>query len=336
MHENLIKIWNTIKPEERQSIFRETGEREGLPASAIEKDWWVTTALRIVFSLPVAEHLVFKGGTSLSKGWNLIERFSEDIDLAIDRRFLGFEEELSKTQVKKLRKASCFFISNDFANAIAAKIEELEIPDVTLTVQDFKDSDTDPLVVEMNYKSLTDDLPYLQPRVLLEVGARSLMEPNEERKIQSMVGSQFPDRDFADKLISIPTVLPKRTFLEKAFLLHEEFQKPIEYIRVERLSRHLYDLDKLMNTQHGEDALNDPELYRSIVAHREMFNQIRGVDYTNHQPDKIDFVPPKDIIEKWKADYIAMQESMIYGDSKNFEELITSIEVIKERFRNIE
>lgn len=336
MHEDLIKTWNTIKPEERQAIFRETGEREGLPASAIEKDWWVTTALRIVFSLPVAKHLVFKGGTSLSKGWNLIERFSEDIDLAIDRRFLGFEEELSKTQVKKLRKASCSFISNDFANAITAKIEELEIPDVTLTVQNFKDSDTDPLMVEMKYKSLTDDSPYLQPRILIEVGARSLMEPNEERKIQSMVGSQFPDRDFADKPISIPTVLPKRTFLEKAFLLHEEFQKPIEHIRVERLSRHLYDLDKLMNTQHGEDALNDPELYRSIVTHREMFNHIRGVDYTNHQPDKIDFVPPKDIIEKWKADYIAMQESMIYGDSKNFEELITSIEVIKERFRKIE
>jgi len=336
MHEDLIKTWNTVKPEERHAIFRETGEREGLPASAIEKDWWVTTALRIVFSLPVAEHLVFKGGTSLSKGWNLIERFSEDIDLAIDRRFLGFEEELSKTQVKKLRKASCLFISNDFTNAIAAKIEELEIPDVTLTVQDFKDSDTDPLVVEMNYKSLTDDSPYLQPRVLIEVGARSLMEPNEERKIQSMVGSQFSDRDFADKPISIPTVLPKRTFLEKAFLLHEEFQKPIKYIRVERLSRHLYDLDKLMNMQHGEDALNDHELYRSIVAHREMFNQIRGVDYANHQPDKIDFIPPKDIIEKLKADYIGMQESMIYGDSKNFEELITSIKVIKERFRKIE
>ena len=336
MNEDLIKTWNTIKPEERRAIFRETGEREGLPASAIEKDWWVTIALRIVFSLPIAEHLVFKGGTSLSKGWNLIERFSEDIDLAIDRRFLGFEEKLSKTQVKKLRKASCSFISNDFANAIAAKIEKLEIPDVTLIVQDFKDSDIDPLMVEMNYKSLTDDSPYLQPKVLIEVGARSLMEPNKERKIQSMVGSQFSDRNFADKPISIPTVLPKRTFLEKAFLLHEEFQKPIEHIRVEGLSRHLYDLDKLMNTQHGEDALNDPELYRSIVAHREMFNHIRGVDYTNHQPDKIDFVPPKDIIEKWKADYIAMQESMIYGDSKNFEELITSIEVIKERFRKIE
>lgn len=188
----------------------------------------------------------------------------------------------------------------------------------------------------MNYKSLTDDSPYLKPRVLIEVGARSLMEPTVKREIQSMLGLHFSDKDFADKPISIPTVLPKRTFLEKAFLLHEEFQKPIEQIRVERLSRHLYDLDKLMDTQHGEDGLKDTELYKTVVAHRKKFNLIRGIDYANHQPDKIDFVPPKDIIKKWEADYIAMQESIIYGESKSFEELIASMEKLKERFRKID
>jgi len=330
-----MKNWFDLSEERRKAVFNQVSAIEGLPAGAIEKDWWVTLALSIVFNTEFAKHLVFKGGTSLSKAWNLIERFSEDIDLAIDRTFLGFEEKLSKTQVKKLRKTSCSFISNDFINAIASKIEELNIPDVNLSVQDFKDSDTDPLVVELNYKSLTDDSPYLQPRILIEVGARSLMEPNEEREIQSMIGSQFSDKDFADKPISIPTVLPKRTFLEKAFLLHEEFQKPVEHIRVERLSRHLYDLDKLMESPHGEDALNDSKLYNCIVTHRKMFNQIRGIDYTSHQPDKIDFVPPKNILEKWKMDYAAMQENMIFGDSKNFEELIGSIEMIKERFREI-
>ena len=327
--------WLKLEERTRLNLFTHAGKQLRLVPAAIEKDWWVTLVLNMVFSTEFAEHLVFKGGTSLSKAWNIIERFSEDIDLVIDRNFLGFEGDLSKTQVKKLRKASCSFISSAFVNAIAAKIEEFQIPDVTLSVQNFKDSDTDPLVIELNYKSLTDDSPYLQPRVLIEVGARSLMEPNEEREIQSMVGSQFSDTDFADKPISISTVPPKRTFLEKVFLLHEEFQKPTEHNRVERLSRHLYDLDKLMDSQHSEDALNDFELYKSIVAHREMFNQIRGIDYANHHPHKIDFVPPKDIIEKWKKDYIAMQESMIYGDSKNFEDLISSIEKIRERFRNI-
>jgi len=177
-----MKNWFDLSEERRKAVFNQISVFEGLPAGAIEKDWWVTLALSIVFNTEFAKHLVFKGGTSLSKAWNLIERFSEDIDLAIDRTFLGFEEKLSKTQVKKLRKASCSFISNDFVSAIASKIKELNIPDVILSVQDFKDSDTDPLVIEMSYKSLTDDSPYLQPRILIEVGARSLMEPNEEKE----------------------------------------------------------------------------------------------------------------------------------------------------------
>ena len=123
MDSPLIKIWNNLNDEDRLAIFVEAGERAGLPATAIEKDWWVTLALNIVFTTEFAEHLVFKGGTSLSKGWNLIERFSEDIDLAIDRKFLGFEGDLIKSQVEKLRKESCSFISTDFARAISVKIE---------------------------------------------------------------------------------------------------------------------------------------------------------------------------------------------------------------------
>lgn len=161
------------------------------------------------------------------------------------------------------------------------------------------------------------------------------MEPSEKREIQSLVGSQFSTNDFADKPFLVPTILPKRTFLEKAFLLHEEFQKPITQIRIDRLSRHLYDLDKLMNTQHGKDALNDSELYKIIIAHRKKFNTVRGIDYANHQPDKIDFVPPNEIIKQWESDYVAMQENMIYGNSKSFEELIKNIVELRERFRKM-
>jgi len=336
MNRATLKEWLKLRDSTRLNIFTEAGNSVGLTPAAVEKDWWVTIALHTVFSLPVSGHLVFKGGTSLSKAWNLIDRFSEDIDLAIDRNFLGFEGDLSKTQIKKLRKSSCSYISNDFVNAIAIKIEELKIPDINLSVQDFKDSDTDPLVVELNYKSITEDSSYLPSRVLIEVGARSLMEPNEEREIQSIVDEHFSGKAFTHNSILIPTVVPKRTFLEKAFLLHEEFQKPVEHIRVKCLSRHLYDLDRLMSSQHGEDALNDSKLYNSIVSHREMFNQIRGINYANHQPGRIDFVPPKEIIDKWKSDYIAMQEYMIYGNSKSFDELISSIKMIRGRFRNIE
>lgn len=336
MDSRLIAIWNNLSDEDRLAIFVEAGERAGLPATAIEKDWWVTLALSMVFSTEFAEHLVFKGGTSLSKGWNLIERFSEDIDIAIDRKFLGFEGDLSKSQVEKLRKESCSFISIKFAKAISDKMDELGISDVTLAVPDFTASNTDPLSIELNYKSLTEKIPYLQPRVLIEVGARSLMEPSTDREILSIVSEYFPDREFVDRPISVNTVLPKRTFLEKVFLLHEEFQKPTENIKVDRLSRHLYDLDKLSNTEHCVAAMKDTELYQSIIVHRQMFNPVKNVDYANHQPDQIDLIPPKEVIKDWEADYQTMQESMIYGDSKKFEELITSMEELIKKFRKIE
>jgi len=103
--------WLTLSKDRRIKILNQTTELTGLPAVAIEKDWWVTLVLNAVFSLPYSENIVFKGGTSLSKGWGLIERFSEDIDLAIDRKFFGYEGDISKTQIKKLRKKSCEFIS---------------------------------------------------------------------------------------------------------------------------------------------------------------------------------------------------------------------------------
>jgi hypothetical protein len=159
------------------------------------------------------------------------------------------------------------------------------------------------------------------------------MEPSTGREIESIVAEHFPASEFADNPMSINTVLPKRTFLEKVFLLHEEFQKSADNIKVDRLSRHLYDIDKLASTVHCEEALKDTELYQSIITHRQIFNPVNNIDYTNHQPDKINLIPPIEVIKGWEADYLTMRESMIYGDSKNFNELITSMEELIEKFR---
>ncbi len=100
---------------EKKLIFTAAGEKQGLPAYAIEKDWWVVQTLRIIFEMEIGKHLLFKGGTSLSKAWGLINRFSEDIDLALNREFLGFDTGLiSKSQVKKLRSASFGYITSEF------------------------------------------------------------------------------------------------------------------------------------------------------------------------------------------------------------------------------
>ena len=329
--ENFIKLSDLDKV----NIFNQTSERTGLPSSAIEKDWWVTLSLNVIFSLPYANQIVFKGGTSLSKAWNLIERFSEDIDLVIDRKHLEFEGELSKTQVKKLRKASFSFIGNEFYTDFNNELIKLGIQNYELVVQETKNTDTDPLIVELQYHSLTEKNEYLKPRVLIEVGARSLMEPVDNKNIISLVSYEFRELPFAEKEILIPVVSPKRTFLEKIFLLHEEFQKETKFIRVERMSRHLYDLEKLMDTTHGIEAIKDIELYKTIVTHRKNFNAIRGIDYANHTPKKINIIPPEETIKHWKKDYKTMQESMFYGDTLSFDKLMERITELNTRIKRM-
>ncbi|WP_405610919.1 nucleotidyl transferase AbiEii/AbiGii toxin family protein [Polaribacter sp. Asnod1-A03] len=330
-----MKNFIKLSEKDKINIFNQTSERSGLPSSAVEKDWWVTLSLNIIFSLPYANQIVFKGGTSLSKAWNLIERFSEDIDLVIDRKHLGFEGELSKTQVKKLRKASFSFIGKDFYTGINSELIKLGVTDYELVVQETKNTDTDPLIIELRYKSLTEESDYLKPRVLIEVGARSLMEPVDEKAIISIVSSEFSQLPFAEKEIVIPVVSPKRTFLEKIFLLHEEFQKETKFIRVERMSRHLYDLEKLMDTTHGVEALKDSDLYNIIVAHRKNFNAIRGIDYGNHISLEINIIPPKETIKEWEKDYKTMQESMFYGDTISFDKLIEQITELNTRIKTM-
>ena len=117
-----------------------------------------------------------------------------------------------------------------------------------------------------------------------------------------MVGEHFKGREFADENITILTVNPERTFLEKIFLLHEAFQGQLEKTKIERKSRHLYDLEKLMDTDFAKAALKDKELYHTIVEHRRTLTAIRGMNYDNHIPEKINPVPPDEIMGEWEKD----------------------------------
>ena len=328
--------WLKIPEERRIEILNQASNISGLPAIAIEKDWWVTLALKASFELKYSSSIVFKGGTSLSKGWSLIERFSEDIDLAIDRKFFGFEGDISKSQIKNLRKASCEFISTTFLEDLTKRFAEWKVIDeCKLNAQPIIDSDKDPQVIEIHYNSVFDKSDYLPQRVLIEVSSRSLMEPSENREINSILSAAFPDQAFTSYPFSISTVLPQRTFLEKIFLLHEEFSQDTAKIRIDRLSRHLYDLEKLMDTEHGKAALSDTELYKGIVTHRERFNPLRGLDYSNHIPVKIKIIPPDTVIKQWEKDYQAMTQNMIYSNPLNFDNLIKRIQELQKRINAI-
>ncbi|KAA6343593.1 hypothetical protein EZS27_008730 [termite gut metagenome] len=327
--------WIQLSEKEKVELINRVSIATGLPNAAIEKDWWVTMSLRALFSCECANHIVFKGGTSLSKGWNLIERFSEDIDIAIDRAFFGFEGELKKKQINNLRRASCSYIKDKLKDELDYKLQETGIEDYSVFIKETQDTTKDPLIIEVLFNSIFTPGSYIREKVLIEIGTRSLIEPSETIQLRSILADNYPESAFADSYFDIPTVIPQRTFLEKAFLLHEEFQKPAENIRVNRMSRHLYDLEKLMDTDYAKDALNSPDLYDVIVNHRKMLTSMKEVDYSTHTPDKINFVPPASIIDIWEKDYETMKSNMIYGDSIPFDKLIERIRELNERFRNI-
>jgi hypothetical protein len=317
--------WLKLPDEIKRKLFFQTSDETGLPATAVEKDWWVTHALSVIFSMDCADALVFKGGTSLSKAWNLIERFSEDVDLALDREYLGFAGELSKKEIHKLRYASYDFLTKQFTPELNEHFKSLGFANVTVKYREVVNHDQDPLIIEVYYPKLTQKEAYLRPGILVEVGSRSLKEPYTQRAFRTMVSELFNDKPFADKPTNIPTVNPERTFLEKVFLLHEEFQRPPEKMRVERLSRHLYDIERLSRTPYFEKVLENEKLYDTIVAHRSRFAHLGGVDYTKHAPEYIRIVPPENLLPLWEKDYHEMVENMIYGEKLPFDEMMRRI-----------
>jgi hypothetical protein len=321
-----LSEWLKLSDTSKRNIFAETARRNALPVFSVEKDWWVVHTLLAVFSTEYADKLVFKGGTSLSKAWNLIERFSEDVDLALDREFLGFAGDLSKKEIHRLRYASYEFISTKFVIALDLSFKKIGLENVIVKPQLLVNHDQDPLVIEIYYPKLTERDIYLRPDILVEIGSRSLKEPFSQCNISTFISETFTEMPFTESHITIPTVNPERTFLEKVFLLHEEYQRPPEKMRVERLSRHLYDIEKLSQTPYFQKALANKELYNIIVAHREKFAHLGGVDYTKHAPEHIRILPPDDVFSLWAEDYGRMKNSMIYDKNKlSFEELISKI-----------
>lgn len=331
-----LQEWLQLPDETKIRLFAEASRQIGLPSSsAAEKDWWVVQTLAVIFSMDCANALIFKGGTSLSKGWNLIQRFSEDIDLALDRVFLGFTGELSKQDIKKLRRKSYQFITEVFTEKLKSKFAELGFKEVIVKYREVENHDQDPLIIEIYYNKLTETDTYLKPGVLVEIGSRSLKEPFTQRTFGTFISQIYSDNPFTDKPITIPVVNPERTFLEKVFLLHEEFQKADDKIRVERLSRHLYDIEKLSQTEYAEMALQDTELYNTIVRHRSKFTAISGIDYDKHKPENIKFIPPDSLLPLWEKDYQDMTASMIYGQPLPFDELIKKLTELQKRINTI-
>ena len=330
--------YTDLSADEQREVIQRVQAENRLQLQIIEKDWWVTAVLRALFSLPYSEHISFKGGTNLSKCWNLIERFSEDADIAIDREYLGFGGTLSKTQISdKLRRAACSFVRETLQYDLAEKLIEngVSADKFKVNVNITPVTTPDPEIREVEYQSAFNTLPYIRSKVIIEVSGRSMNEPVVSVGVSSFIDDVFTNAPFAEPKFDVRAVVPERTFLEKVFLLHEEFSKPSGMIRTERMSRHLYDIAQMMDTPIVERALLDENLYKTVIDHRRMFIGLKGFDYSTLLPQTLSIVPQGEIREQWKEDYKVMQETMIYGDSPSFDELIIKIQALNDRIRQL-
>ena len=230
------------------------------------------------------------------------------------------------------------FVEKDFTIALKQAIENFGLQKYcTIVAQPNGEGDNtypEPRKIEVFYQSLFGNIGYLQPKVVLEVGTRSLFEPTEPTQVKSLITSTFQQIETDIVSVVITTASPAKTFLEKAFLLHELFTTH-KGDKAERKSRHLYDLEKMMDEPFAIEAISNNELWETIAHHRKLFTSVLGVDYTPDIRKRIQLIPPSNVVAIWEKDYREMQESMIYEDSLPFNTLLERIHILENRFHNI-
>ncbi len=334
-----------LSPEERRFACQQVDAQMQLQAVSVEKDFWVCWTLREVFSLAkVGEHLTFKGGTSLSKAWKLIQRFSEDIDLVIDKEALGFggeadpERAPSKTKLSgrldALKGASRNWVQGTLQRDLARSLRsKLGNEGWTLEV-DPDTPDGQCLLFQYPTAFPLGTAGYVRPVVKIEMGARSDFWPSETRSIEPYVAEMFPTL-VPNAAFAVRVLATERTFWEKACLLHEETFRPGPKDRKPRMARHYYDLWCLIEAGVGERALADKTLFQRVAAHREMFFRQRWVDYATHKPGSFRLVPPGDHLPAWHADYKQMLGPMFWGSVPSFDEILRVVADFERRFNEL-
>ena len=308
-----------------------------LPAAVIEKDFWVCWTLNLLNEIPELKgNITFKGGTSLSKAWGLIERFSEDIDIAINRKVFGQEpphgaenatsNTQRKTRLEELEDKNATFIKEVLLPILHEKIAgHLNPADFTLRLIE-KGNEVN---IEFEYPgTLKNELGGLLPVVLIELVPRADEIPNEERKITPIIYEVFEDL-LGEGSFNISTLTPERTFLEKLLFIHETlegFNKGSE-----RKSRHYYDLLKLYKAGVFERIKNNRELLQMVVEHRQTFFRYNTLDYTGILSKGVRVLPKKESWTDWRGDY-TRTAVMIYNNIPSFEELMSFAEQLENEF----
>lgn len=301
-------------------LITNTARKKNIAEAVVEKDYWVTYFLDYLFNENKwKEYFTFKGGTSLSKCFGIIQRFSEDIDLILDWRVLGYDK-LEPWLIRSNTK------QDKFNKEINEKTERFLKEDfLTELIKDFSQEDfefeidsLDPQTILFSYPKIFDS-NYLSQTIRLEIGSLAAWTPATNISIIPIIGDAYANI-FKEKT-NIRTVSVERTFWEKATILHHEANRPESSKMPHRYARHYYDMYKIANSKYKDKAIKDKELLRKVTEFKMKFYPRKWAKYEDAMDSKLRLVPDKFRFLELENDYKAMSE-MIYGEYPSFEEII--------------
>lgn len=332
---------------DRADLFTAVARRRGLTAAIIEKDFWVCWTLKRVFTLadPPAG-LLFKGGTSLSKVFGVIDRFSEDVDLSLNRAGLGFggDSDPLNAPTGKRRKYGLEALGETCRRVVRERLlpqlaralgEAVGEPAPGTWQLELADDDPDGQTLLFRYPAglasrSPDEPAYIRPVVRLEIGARSDHWPVVEAEVTSFAATEFPGA-FREPGCRVRVLAAERTFWEKATVLHMWHYAPADKKFRDRQSRHYYDVVRLYEHELGKAAIRDTELLRKVARHKDVFFPATWARYADAKPGTLRLVPPDVRLPELEQDYRKMRE-MIFGEPPSFEHLV---EVLREIERHV-
>lgn len=326
-----MKTVASLPSKQRKELFSLTATKMGIQPAAAEKDFWIVWTLQQLFNASeIAQYLCFKGGTSLSKAYGIIERFSEDIDLILDWRDLSEQDpqaDRSKTKQSKLNISINQAAQHYIRETLLPNVQQKLSPECEVALDE-----SDPHTINIHYPA-EFAAGYLRPVVRLEIGPLAAMLPREPRIIKSYAAEHFPQA-FAEPSIAVPTILAERTFWEKLTILHAEAHRPNDKAMPPRYARHYYDVYRMANTPCASRALLDTNLLKEVVSFKQKFYPMSWANYQTATSQTLKLLPAEEHKKALKADYLAMEE-MIFGDIPAFDALIVAMEELQTRIHQL-
>lgn len=333
MADNLSASYFELEAGEQSELLTALAPVMGRRAEILEKDIWLCQILGILFSLPCCKPMAFKGGTSLSKVYQAIERFSEDIDVTVDYRSLVADAPdlatlSSNSQRNKLSEALKVALNNHVAlelvPALQNKLNSV-LPTLNINIELSGDGEK----MWLYYPSAVENSDaYLRPNILIEFGGRNATLPQELLTIAPDIAAHVPGLRFP--VAQVAVLSPKRTFWEKATLIHVECHRTNLRAGADRMSRHWYDLARLADHVIGRQSVQDLELLKDVLTIKETFYRSGFSHYKDCLSGNLKLIPAEHILDSLRQDYQAMVDAqMLYGKTLAFDDIVARLKALE-------